>query len=482
MLCSLYLAALLALSDPAALERALEGVRPTAICADVRFLACDELEGRDTPSPGLRLAARYLRARLERLGFRPAGDDGFFDRYELVRGGLDPLASGVALLRPEGEVALQYGRDYLSSGSAERELEGALVYVGSGRAEDLRALDLRGRWALILDETRPRGEAAWREWNERLERVRATGALGIVSAPVPGSADALERDERLARGARAAGEPRLRLPEGQERRGERGPELPALSLTSVAVRQLLGEGPLPAVGSELAVRLRERKKALAPETLVLENVAGLWPGADETLAHEVLILSAHYDHVGKQGGEIYNGADDNGSGTAALLALAEALKTYGPLRRSVLLLWVSGEEKGLLGSRAWTLAPTLPEGFHAVADINVDMVGRNAPDQLLLTPSRELAEYNGLARLAEALAPREGFPVLGSADEFWRRSDHMNFADQLGIPVAFLFSGEHEDYHRPSDDADKIDCDKVRRVVRLLVRMLDALQADELGL
>lgn len=478
---SSFLAAFLALSDPAALERALEGVQPHSICADVRFLACDELEGRDTPSPGLRLAARYLRARLERLGFRPAGDEGYFDHYELVKTGIDRAASGATLLLAGGEVPLQFGRDYLSSGSGERELEGAVVFVGTGRAEDLRALDLTGRWALTLDESSPRGSTAWKEWNERLERVRATGALGIVSAPVPGSPDAAERDQRLVRSASGAGEPRLRLP-GGEGRGERGPELPTLSLTSVVAQQLLGEAGVPAVGSELAVRLRERKKALPPETLVLENVAGLWPGSDETLAREVLILSAHYDHVGKQGGEIHNGADDNGSGTAALLAVAEALRTYGPLRRSVLLLWVSGEEKGLLGSRAWTQAPTLPEGFRAVADLNVDMVGRNAPEQLLMTPSKELDEYNGLARLAETLAPREGFPVLGSADEFWRRSDHMNFADNLGIPVAFLFSGEHEDYHRPSDDVEKIDCDKVRRVVRLLLRMLDALQADELGL
>src|SRR6185436_14160729 len=110
-------------------------------------------------------------------------------------------------------------------------------------------------------------------------------------------------------------------------------------------------------------------------------------------------------------------------------------------------------------------APTLPEGMRAVADINVDMVGRNAPDELLITPTKALREaYNGLTLLAEELGPREGFPHLGGADGYWDRSDQINFAENLGIPVTFLFSGEHEDYHKPTDTPDKIDYDKVRRV------------------
>jgi len=152
------------------------------------------------------------------------------------------------------------------------------------------------------------------------------------------------------------------------------------------------------------------------------------------------------------------------------------------MRRSVLLLWVSGEEKGLLGSDAWTRAPTLPEGWRAVCDLNIDMIGRNAPDQLLITPTHAHPAYNGLTRLAEELGPGEGFPVLGSADEYWTRSDHANFSEHLGIPVAFLFSDVHEDYHQPGDDPEKIDCDKIRRVTRLVLRMLAALQGDALTL
>jgi Zn-dependent M28 family amino/carboxypeptidase len=182
-----------------------------------------------------------------------------------------------------------------------------------------------------------------------------------------------------------------------------------------------------------------------------------------------------------QDGQVYNGADDNGTGTCGLLALAEALVFRGPLRRSVLLLWVSGEEKGLYGSQAWTASPWLPDGARPFANINLDMIGRNAPQQIHLTPSRAHSAYNGLSRLAERLAPEEGFTEISSADDYYTRSDHVNFA-RLGLPVTFLFADIHEDYHRPGDDPEKIDGDKVRRVVRLVLRILEAMQDDSLAL
>ena len=308
-------------NESEALVRALDSIQAGNIRADLHFIASDEMGGRDTPSSGLRKAARYIRARLQRLRFRPAGDAGsFFHEYELEE---------------------------------------------------------------------------------------------------PGS------------------------PEDGENEEEEGGE---------------EEGPV-----------------------IVENVCGLWPGSDPVLSQEVLIVSAHYDHVGTHDDVIYNGADDNGSGTCGLLAIAEALAAHGPLKRSVLLLWVSGEEKGLLGSAAWTKDPTLPEGLEPVADLNIDMIGRNAPDYLLITPSRDHTAYNGLTRMAEEHAPLEGFSELGSCDDYWYRSDHINFDQQLEIPVAFLFSDIHEDYHQPTDTVEKIDYDKIRRVSRLVVRMLDALQGMDLG-
>src|SRR5262245_24701375 len=142
----LALSGLASASEPGALDRALAAVDAGDVCADVRFLAADELQGRDTPSQGLRLAARYLRARVERLGFRPAGDRGFFDVYTLERGGLDAERSKAWLVRAGAEQELRFGRDYTFWGGGEHELEGPVVFVGEARAEDLQGLDLKGKW------------------------------------------------------------------------------------------------------------------------------------------------------------------------------------------------------------------------------------------------------------------------------------------------------------------------------------------------
>jgi len=463
--------------DPAALERALDSIETRSIAADVRFLASDELEGRDTPSAGLRLAARYLRARLERLGFQPGGDHGFFDVYQLQRRGVDTEQSRAWITRGEEQHELAFGPDYVFRGGGEHQFEGRVTFVGSASESDLKGLELGGRWALVIDGGGDR-RRSWAERGARIERLQAAGALGMLTA-IPADAtpeQIAERTQSLERTAQSALRPRLEVV-GRE---EEGGDLPSLSLAPSAARLLLEGQGVPVPGQDLGVRLKERRVLAPPEVIEVENVAGLWRGSDPELDDEVIVLSAHYDHVGVQDGEIYNGADDNGSGSAGLLAVAEALSHYGPLRRSVLILWVSGEEKGLLGSWAWTREPTLPEGMRAVCDVNIDMIGRNPPGQLMITPSSAREEYNGLVRLAESFAPLEGFPELGSADEYWSRSDHHNFSEHLKIPVAFLFSGEHEDYHRPGDDAEKIDADKIRRVARLVARLLDGLQDDRL--
>ena len=197
----------------------------------------------------------------------------------------------------------------------------------------------------------------------------------------------------------------------------------------------------------------------------------------------MVLLSAHYDHIGVNAkGEVFNGADDNASGTSALLALAEALTVHGPFRRSVMLIWVSGEELGLLGSKAWAADPWLPEGARVICDINMDMLGRNEPGRLEYTPTPDHERHNGLSRLLAQLAPLEGFDDLQNADVDFRRSDHYVFATELDVPVLYFSGGEHEDYHRVTDTAEKLDSEKVARCARLALRIVGALQGDELVL
>lgn len=203
------------------------------------------------------------------------------------------------------------------------------------------------------------------------------------------------------------------------------------------------------------------------------NVVALLPGSDPQLRGEYVILSAHFDHVGigrpVNGDSIYNGADDNASGTAALVEVAKAFASLAePPRRSILFLHVSGEEHGLLGSRWYSDNPTVPIG-QIIANINVDMISRNAPDSIVVI-GKNYSTLGSVVDAAGARQPELGLTVsddLWPQERFFYRSDHFNFA-RLEIPSLFFFSGVHEDYHRPSDTVDRIDPDKAARVARLI--------------
>jgi hypothetical protein len=379
----------------------------------------------------------------------------------------------------------RFGQDYFLpnlSDVQELSVSGPVVFAGDGSKDDLAAARVEGKWALVFDGgDEPRDVARY---------ARKAKAKGLILAPGPAYkgepyekrfAPALERQRQ---GSVSWPAKREAQPEGSERAPREPFATVALTRRAVAdLLETLRKPATPSKGADLGVTLAETRRLQGQNGRIqVENVCGFWPGDDPLLSKEVLLVTAHYDHVGTQNGVVYNGADDNGSGTSTLLSVAEALAQHGPLRRSVLIMWVSGEEKGLWGSHAWSDNPWLPEGCHAIADVNIDMVGRNAPDKLLVTPTRGRAkDYNGLVKLAESLAPLEGFPKLGSADEYYERSDHFMFA-KLGIPVMFLFSDVHEDYHKPTDDPEKIDYDKVSRVARLVLRLLDGLQDEHLDL
>jgi hypothetical protein len=471
-------------ADDARLTRALDSIRSDELRADLHFFASQEMKGRDTPSNEQRVAARFLRARLERLGLTPGAGAGWFFEYPLNQRRIDPAGTRLTFLRPrkEGEapdaeretlLACVLGEDYFlptSSDIVTLERAGGLVYCGKGERADFDAVDARGKYAVCLTSDMPS--------RRRARYAEGDGALGVLLIPDPaGEADPAAAECKRTMDFAWNGMPAFR----PDAAGEE-PDVGQLFLSLAATRRLLETAglprALPALGTVFALDVHDQRDGTM--TIALENVCALWPGSDPVLAKEVIIVSAHYDHVGLQGGQIHPGADDNGSGSMGLLALAQALTEYGPMRRSIFLMWVSGEEKGLWGSEAWTKKPTLPPGHRAVCDLNIDMIGRNAPDYLLITPTKKLKHYNGLTRMAESVAPLEGFPKLGSADEYWERSDHMNFAVHMKIPVAFLFSDVHDDYHKPTDTPDKIDYDKIRRVTRVVLRMLAGLQTDSL--
>jgi Peptidase family M28 len=462
-----------------ALERGFAGIDAASISSDLHFLASDALRGRDTPSPELQVAAMYLRNRVQRLGFEPGAENGWFYEYPLYRHHLDAEASSLSVQRGvqgDGErIEFGFGEDYYLQRSThifDFAGEATLVSAGSGSRKEFAEGDVAGKWVIFAHGGRPLGPV--------VRRAEKAGALGLIATP---AAD-YSRDSYAKKYTKSV----ARMLEGRATPTQREtkPMLPQVMLTRDAAKRLFAaaglaaEADFPVAGTELEVRVQEVRRA-AVEIEPIYNVCAFWPGSDPLLAGDVMIVSAHYDHVGERDGEIYNGADDNGSGTSGVLALADALAAYGPLKRSVLLLWVSGEEKGLWGSAAWTKAPWLPGGCKPVLDINIDMIGRTEADELYITPTREHDAFNDVAETAYELSALEGFPELQSQDDYWRRSDHMNFNDNLGVPVVFLSSGEHPDYHKPSDTPDKIDYEKLARTVRLVLRMLDELQEGQLA-
>lgn len=201
------------------------------------------------------------------------------------------------------------------------------------------------------------------------------------------------------------------------------------------------------------------------------NTVGILMGSDPRLRDEYIVISAHMDHVGVNGSNvtdsIWNGADDDASGTAGVMALAAALAADPP-KRSIIFLTVSGEERGLLGSKYFAENLPVPES-QVVANLNLDMIGRNWTDSIVVIGM----EHSTLGATVKQAARSNRLLGLTVSDDLWPqesffvRSDHYNFA-RRGIPALFFFNGTHEDYHRASDSPDKIDAEKAARVARLV--------------
>ena len=211
-----------------------------------------------------------------------------------------------------------------------------------------------------------------------------------------------------------------------------------------------------------------------------ENVVAIIPGSENP--EEYIVISAHLDHVGQKNGQIYNGADDDGSGNVAMLEIAEAfqiaVKENNKPKRSIIFLHVTGEEKGLLGSRYYTENPLYPLK-ETIANLNIDMIGRLDPKRVDKDPnyiyligsdklSNELHEVSELVnRKYTNLILDYTFNAENDPNRFYYRSDHYNFAKN-GIPVIFYFNGTHEDYHQPTDTADKINYDILQKRAKLI--------------
>ncbi len=450
-----------------ATTRAAATIRPDQIQEHITFLASDELGGRDTPSPGLEVAAEYLAAELQAAGLEPAGDDGtYFQRFPYTRTAMVVDRRQVAYEGPSGPQDLGFGRDYYVI-PGQQVAEGVQVVFGGSAGQPAAGLVqvARGNVLLFTTDGNP---------------VVGTGEalLGAFQAAAQGGASALV----LLLDDTNAPDSILDLASGIQGAGLATP-LPIVGLSADRSRELLAAAglDLPALREsppESAITLDGITMTVAAPFEVSEhtppNIVAMSRGTDPVLRDEYIVYSAHFDHVGvglpdESGDSIYNGADDDASGTSVLLETAEAFAAMDvSTARSVIFLAVSGEEKGLLGSKYFSENPTVPlEGI--IMNINLDMVGRNHPDTVIGVGR----QYTNLGPLTDRILeehPDLGFTVIEDPkpeEQAFFRSDHLHFVNK-DIPAIFFTTWDHEDYHKPSDESHLIDSEKAARIARMV--------------
>lgn len=475
------------LRDANDLERAAATITDRDMIARIGFLADDALRGRDTPSPGLEVAAAYLASEFRALGLEPAGDDGsYIQRYPFPLRGLDPAGAALRFESGTHHYQVEYAAGFAAEPGRITQPAASLVYVGA-RIDPAVASSgsLRDRAVLVDLPGTPPAEGAALPRELRIARSAAlrsaaeAGAAAVIFALDPAwggeALGALAR--RYEAPARTLGEPIAAFYVSSQAVRQ---AFEAASLDPAAARVRAQTGPVTLAG--VAARLAAPARTIADDRA--PNVVAVLRGSDPELRDTYVVFSAHMDHVGvgrpdATGDSIYNGADDDASGTSALVEIAEAFASL-PTRpaRSVMFLAVSGEEKGLLGSQWYSDHPTVPVE-RIVANVNMDMIARNAPDTIVVIGQ----EYSSLGPLVREVArERSGLRLAVAEDQwpeerFFFRSDHFNFA-RKEIPALFFFAGVHEDYHRPSDELETVDADKAARVARLAFYTAHAIASD----
>jgi hypothetical protein len=464
-----------------------------AMRGDLYAFADDSMRGRKTGTPDAERAARFLVDRVRALGLEPAGDSLYLQRVPLQR---DSYTAATSIVVRDGDgrtTPLRIGQDIvplldLGPGvpPTRRTADGELVFVGygitAGKREDFAGLDLEGKVVVVVNGAPADADSMTRARLEsqavigdRLARIlpqRPAAVILLVTGAGRALLDELAPSLQGSIGARRSGE----IPESER-------VVPMIMLgTPVAGSPLLPAGwPADDRAQALGRRFTARvEQGSAPMTAY--NVMAVVRGSDPALSRTYVAYGAHYDHIGVvppvRGDSIANGADDDGSGSVSLLAIARALQE-APVKpkRSTLFVWHVGEEQGLLGSSWFVDHPTVPIDS-IVAQLNADMIGRNAPDLLYtvgprVAPNAQSRRLGAIVDSVNATQPRP-FAIDRSLDSpshpehIYERSDHFNYA-RKGIPIVFFTTGLHDDYHKVSDEPAKIDYEKMARVQKLML-------------
>jgi hypothetical protein len=437
--------------------------------ADVSFLASDALEGRGTPSRGLDIAAEYIASQFRRAGLETAGDDGYFQTapFTSVKPNLDGL-----------ELTLQIG------GRVVKADRGAIAILDAG------AVDLDKALAVKVS-------AADTERLNALTPEQVGGKVLIIDSAAPGPPGRGGRGGRLPAALLARLRPALVVlllarPSGQvststpQLRDASAVAISTLAVWDEAVRKALDDaGP-----AEVAVSAKIPAPSSVP--VKLRNVIGILRGSDPDLKDTYVLITGHYDHLGirgtGEGDHLFNGANDDASGTASVIEIARTLASF-PSRpkRSIVFVALFGEELGLLGSRYYAQHPVFPLA-RTVADINLEQVGRTDVDGGSRVGVVNVTGYDFTTLPGELKKAGEEFDIQvlkdeKNSDSFFARSDNQAFAD-AGVPAHTLSVGYvFPDYHQAGDEWPKVDYEnmaKVDRTVALAIwRVADSPVAPE---
>ena len=461
------------------------------------FLASDELGGRYTLSPSNRVAARYLASQLESYGYRGAARDGsFLQRVPLTYRDVDRGASRVTLNIAGAKREFSYADGFLADVPTDMNINGGIVFVGYGvsspnnKYDDYAGLKVKGKIVVMLNGTPDALKNMRLSDDEQAETAAlAHGAIGAVRIP---DAQTLVSWDQLK--VWQGGQQQLGLPPRTTASGKSLPEITAGPDLIKAIAKAMGKESSDLTSSpnklkpiELAASAEIKLRVDVKDAPPAQNVAGILDGADPKLKDEYVVFSAHYDHLKTSDrGEVYHGADDDGSGTVSVLEIAQAFSLGPRPMRSILIVFHTGEELGLFGSEYNTdYEPVVPLQ-KLVADFNIDMVGRSRPagdddprdarltdkDSIYIIGADKLStELNRLNEETNLATARMKFDYTYNDEKhperFYYRSDHYNYAKH-GIPIIFYFTGVHRDYHKPSDVVEKIDFEKMERIDRMI--------------
>lgn len=468
--------------------------------AHLTVLASDELEGRETGTEGQRKAADYIANQFKKLGLPPVvNDTSYFQKIAFSGERWEEIEVQVNKKRFRN-LWNYYAFPYTNGMNLDLE-EKEVIFLGYGiddpKYSDYQGVNVSGK-TIIVYQGEPTNEQGvsfltgtttasdWAsDWKKKLEAAKANGVKAILFIDAQIQKSISEHRQVLL-------SPRLQI---QETAPEDVNYPHNLFVSTDIVKAITGKKNKKFIAARDAINKTGKPHNYKFKTnfnlnykkwkqeIIGSNVLGYIEGTDPKLKEELIVVTAHYDHLGKKGASIFYGADDNASGSSTVLEIAEALveakKTGAGPRRSVLCMLVSGEEKGLLGSQYYATFPIFPLA-NTVANVNVDMVGRldpkheeaNNPNYIYVIGSNrlssELHEINENAnRQYTNIELDYTYNDPRDPNRFYERSDHYNFAEK-GIPAIFYFSGTHEDYHRPSDTVDKINFEKMEVIGKLI--------------